>query len=734
MSKKAIAIYGPPGTGKTRRLMDIMAKLKDERHIPSHEIGFFAFTRAAADEAKRRLNVTSSKTIRTLHSLAYEAAQVSKVQVVDTLKLRQFGDFIGIPMNGKSAVGFENVEEGDEYMGVHNYAVARQIPVTEAFDQMPGLALDRSVAEMVSKSYTQWKRSFGWVDFNDMILRYLADPIDVGAKYLFLDEAQDLSPLQWSMVDGLAEHAECIWLAGDDDQCQPWDTLVDTPEGKRFICDIEDGGTVTAYNSSKGHFGPRTVRKSCRMYRGPMARVTVAGKNTRCTPNHKWLVRWNRSDTSKAVVYIMRLGDKYRLGWCQLFRADGCLHLNTRANTEKADAVWVLRLCDSREEASKWESVLAARYGVPTSVFQPVAGTNQSQEHIDFIFANVDSRAAAQRAFAAHDLHEELPLINRKERNFSRGGSANMVIHAANLLPGVMQLPVRAGEKVEWAPLSIEWAPAHEIVYSLDVADLKLYVADGIVTHNSIYEWSGADPHGMMRYHYEGNQRILDQSYRVPQLVHAIANRVIRRVGQRVEKRYKPREERGTVRRYGDLDPVAIPKGDTLMLYRNHTSRREIEAWLMEHAIPYTAAGPFPSHFQGKWANATRAWFKLRRGEHLNDAALQLVARIAPGVAANISRGDFRFAKDAPSRHFHGVPEDVAAYLSRVDLNLPPTTRISTIHASKGAEADRVILMNAMGERTYEEMNDSEHRVWYVAVTRARHQLDIVDGANAYDL
>ncbi|MBS1771146.1 MAG: ATP-dependent helicase [Acidobacteria bacterium] len=468
MSQKAIAIYGPPGTGKTRRLMDIMAKLKDERRIPSHEIGFFAFTRAAADEAKRRLNVTSSKTMRTLHSLAYEAAQVSKVQVVDTLKLRQFGDFIGIPMNGKSAVGFENVEEGDEYMSVHNFAVARQIPVAQAFDQMPGLALNRTVAEMVSKSYTEWKRRFGWVDFNDMILRYLADPINVGAKYLFLDEAQDLSPLQWAMVAGLAEHAECIWLAGDDDQ--------------------------------------------------------------------------------------------------------------------------------------------------------------------------------------------------------------------------------------------------------------------------AIYEWSGADPHGMAKYHYEGNQRILDQSYRVPQLVHAIANRVISRVGQRVEKRYKPREERGTVRRYGDLDPVALPKGDTLMLYRNHTSRRDIEAWLMEHAIPYTAAGPFPSHFQGKWANATRAWFRLRRGEHLNDAALQLIARIAPGVAANISRGDFRFAKDAPSRHFHGVPEDVASYLGRVDLNLPPTTRISTIHASKGAEADRVILMNAMGERTYEEMNDSEHRVWYVAVTRARHQLDIVDGANAYDL
>ena len=35
---------------------------------------------------------------------------------------------------------------------------------------------------------------------------------------MFVDEAQDLSPLQWAVVRKLAERAKRIYVAGDDDQ------------------------------------------------------------------------------------------------------------------------------------------------------------------------------------------------------------------------------------------------------------------------------------------------------------------------------------------------------------------------------------------------------------------------------------------------------------------------------------------------------------------------------------
>ena len=36
-------------------------------------------------------------------------------------------------------------------------------------------------------------------------------------KTVFIDEAQDLSPLQWKLFDILKEKTEDIYLAGDDD-------------------------------------------------------------------------------------------------------------------------------------------------------------------------------------------------------------------------------------------------------------------------------------------------------------------------------------------------------------------------------------------------------------------------------------------------------------------------------------------------------------------------------------
>jgi len=56
--------------------------------------------------------------------------------------------------------------------------------------------------------------------------------------------------------------------------------------------------------------------------------------------------------------------------------------------------------------------------------------------------------------------------------------------------------------------------------------------------------------------------------------------------------------------------------------------------------------------------------------------------------------------------------------------------RISTIHGAKGGEADNVVLCTDMAMRTYDEYQenpDDEHRTWYVAVTRAKNRLIILN-------
>ena len=56
------------------------------------------------------------------------------------------------------------------------------------------------------------------IDFDDMIERTIEEVNFPPLKILIIDEAQDCTPLQWSVIYKIANNAERIYLAGDDDQ------------------------------------------------------------------------------------------------------------------------------------------------------------------------------------------------------------------------------------------------------------------------------------------------------------------------------------------------------------------------------------------------------------------------------------------------------------------------------------------------------------------------------------
>ena len=72
----------------------------------------------------------------------------------------------------------------------------------------------------VADSYANYKSTFGLMDFTDLILRFAneAEHLMPPLKICFLDEAQDLSPLQWDIAHKLDEKSERMYVAGDDDQ------------------------------------------------------------------------------------------------------------------------------------------------------------------------------------------------------------------------------------------------------------------------------------------------------------------------------------------------------------------------------------------------------------------------------------------------------------------------------------------------------------------------------------
>jgi DNA helicase-2/ATP-dependent DNA helicase PcrA len=56
------------------------------------------------------------------------------------------------------------------------------------------------------------------LDFTDMIKKFITDGIVPHLDVLMVDEAQDLTPLQWDLISKLAVETKIVYLAGDDDQ------------------------------------------------------------------------------------------------------------------------------------------------------------------------------------------------------------------------------------------------------------------------------------------------------------------------------------------------------------------------------------------------------------------------------------------------------------------------------------------------------------------------------------
>lgn len=94
---------------------------------------------------------------------------------------------------------------------------------------------------------------------------------------------------------------------------------------------------------------------------------------------------------------------------------------------------------------------------------------------------------------------------------------------------------------------------------------------------------------------YNADRVVLNQSYRIPNKVHKIAEDITKNIKNRVDKVYMPRNYDGIVHHYIDFDQITEIKhnDDILILYRNHSMLKDIEDYLVKNHLPYvTDNGP----------------------------------------------------------------------------------------------------------------------------------------------
>ena len=212
---KVKMIFGPPGTGKTTRLLGVLEELLT-RYKPE-EIAFVSFTNEGVNQGTERakekfkLKTADMPFFRTLHSLAFRSLGLRKDGVITKRHYKHFSELMGMRFTGYYTEDIRN--EDDTYLFMDD--LIRNNPRTAG--KLISM-VDTIVLERVRKSYRKYKSANGIVDYTDMVEQFVHRQIHLPVKAAIVDEAQDLTTLQWKMVWLAFGGCEEVYIAGDDDQ------------------------------------------------------------------------------------------------------------------------------------------------------------------------------------------------------------------------------------------------------------------------------------------------------------------------------------------------------------------------------------------------------------------------------------------------------------------------------------------------------------------------------------
>jgi DNA helicase II / ATP-dependent DNA helicase PcrA len=212
------------------------------------------------------------------------------------------------------------------------------------------------------------------------------------------------------------------------------------------------------------------------------------------------------------------------------------------------------------------------------------------------------------------------------------GGSA-LAMHPASHLRRSMIVPAwEAGQIVDAEIVAIERHPYEGPVYDLDVASLHNFVVDGLVVHNSIYAFRGADVRNIRSFeddYPDARVVMLNQNYRSTQAILDVAQAVINRSSHRRHpKQLETLNGKGTqvqlLEAYdqdeeGQLIAGEIARlvssgdyryGDIAVMYRTNAQSRAVEEAMISRGLRYQIIGG-TRFYERKEVKDTLAYLRL---------------------------------------------------------------------------------------------------------------------------
>lgn len=219
-----IAVEAGPGTGKTKTLVSRILCLLQERRVKPSEIMAVTFTNKAAEEMKTRLEGQLGK------KGALKKLRIGTFHALCCGQLKAAGEEFIL---AEESMALELVREAARELGVKGSAKKLRQKISErksgtaegkqentrgSQDRQKGRGCQE--LEQLADAYQERLKAFGALDFDDLLIKALemAKKGQSPVPYLLVDEFQDISPLQYRLIEAWSQGGREVFIIGDPNQ------------------------------------------------------------------------------------------------------------------------------------------------------------------------------------------------------------------------------------------------------------------------------------------------------------------------------------------------------------------------------------------------------------------------------------------------------------------------------------------------------------------------------------
>ncbi len=594
-----VLVLAGPGSGKTRVMTQRVAWLIASEGVRPYQILAVTFTNKAAREMEARVQ-------NLLGEEATQGMMLGTFHAICARLLRREAEHLPIESN---FVIFDADDQERIVKGIireFNLDDKRYRPasihasISKAKNDLIG-AEDYPITnyrdEVVKRIFVEYQKRLiasNAVDFDDLLVytaRLLEDNPSVREKYarrfvhVLVDEFQDTNLAQYTLVRHLSSAHRNIFCVGDPDQCFPAGTKIQTPSGYKNIEEIAVGDSVLAASGQGSTQPSRVHHVGQRYFNGDLVRVvTKCGNVFSVTPNHLVFAVPERKVPQHSCCLAGQdksCGTGFPLLGQNLF----------------IDSPWL---------GFDWE---LSGLKPPPQFVETSSGYAPESDLSDFHVLRQDSSPTATASKRVNLKKDFFPtgviLANNPALEFT-------LMPAGNLRPSMIVAIERDGGIIEDEIVDGSREPYSGIVYDFEVENLHNYIAGGVVVHNSIYRWRGADWRNVHRFEqdYPDAQVILlEQNYRSRQNILDAAMSVIDRAQHRRRKRlFTDRGAGEKIFFYEAPDDYAEASfvvdaiaqlvasrqhepGDCAVMYRTNAQSRLLEEAFLAARLPYRLVG-----------------------------------------------------------------------------------------------------------------------------------------------